>query len=128
MKLWLTALCVLFTIHLGSGDIMAKSRKPVTKNGTVIQLPVVPYNDTGKQILAPGTRQSVGNMPNPGSMDFTSAEDLRHFLTMLQLNAKDRQEKTAGTKRPGARPIDIRSREERMRELFSGDSNRKRDR
>ena len=64
--------------------------KPVTGN-----LPtIVPWDDTGREVLKKGNRMSVGNDPLHGI-----PENLKQILVMMQLNLDDRKKR--GEASPG---------------------------
>ena len=83
-----------------------KKVKPVTKNGEVVSLPEIPWNDTGKEILKKGTRHSVGNEPGP-------EVDIDILMEILNNNLMRRRRREEG--------VNITPRRDRLRGLFGGD-------
>lgn len=92
MKSWLTVLCVLSMILIGSGDIMGQSKKPVKKNGQ----PVVmgrgkPFTDSGRVLLGRGEgKKSVGN---DASLNITDNDMLMEILNANLIHRKRDQAK-----------------------------------
>lgn len=113
MKSWLMGLLVLSMILAGRESSMAQSIKPVKKNGQVVSLENVPWNDKGRELLKKGNRSSTGNTKEGGEIP-----DLDFLMHAMNINLNERKEKHDKKKHP--KNIDIRTREERLRGLFGG--------
>lgn len=114
MKSWLMVLLVLSMILAGRESSMAQSKKPVTKNGRVVSMENVPWDDKGRELMKKGNRTSVGNTTEGG--DTPSMDFLMHAMNINLQERKDNQSK----KKKKPKNIDIRSREERLRGIFGG--------